>query len=388
MMLVNRLVWLFAAASLLTIGCGEKIEPGTTPSQPPRTVQAPVGEARLQPQAGAYEAVGSVKARTASTLAAKLMGRVESVAVNEGDSVRQGQVLVVLDAREVEARKRQAEAALAEARRGQQAALAARDAARAGAGLAEATYRRYTRLIQNESASRQEYDEVEARHRQAAADLSRLTAAAAAADQRVLQAQAGLASARVGAKDARVEAPFDAVVTARLVEPGDLATPGRALITLEAAGGFQAHLSVPEGYIRSLEPEQTLAVRVPDLTETVLTGTIATIVPAADPTTRSFTVKVDLPATAGMRSGAFVRALIPVAKEQLLLVPTAAVVTAGQLTGVYSLNAEGIARFRLIRTGRIFDDRVEVLSGLHDGDRFVSAPVPQLADGVRVEAAL
>ena len=158
------IILLLAAAF---IGCGQKIEPGTTPGSEPVTVKAPLGVVRITQEPFYYEAVGTITARTASTISGKLMGTVLKVHVREGDSVKRGDVLVTLDPRQVTAQLDQVQAGLREARRAESSAVSAHEAAKAAAQLAAATYARYQQLLKENSASQQEFEEVEARHRQA-----------------------------------------------------------------------------------------------------------------------------------------------------------------------------------------------------------------------------
>jgi RND family efflux transporter MFP subunit len=367
--------------------CGEKIEPGqsTVPTGP--VVKAAIAAAQAGPRPLIFEAVGTVQAETASTVAAKLMGTVTSVRVKEGDRVRRGDVLVTIDGRQVGAQRRQAEAAVVEARQTERAARAARDVASAAAELAAATYRRYQPLLAQESVSRQEFDEVDARWRQARAALAQSEDMLKAAGQRVRQAEASLAAARVSASDAAVTAMFDGIVAAKMVDTGDLAAPGRPLVRLEKAGGHRADIRVPEAYVDAVKPGQEVAVRVAGPPALAIEGIIDVVAPAADPGSRSFLVKVRLPASGDLRSGIFARVAVPVGEERLMVIPASALVLQGQLTGLYVLTPENIARYRLIRTGRRLDDAVEVLSGLPEGSRFVVNPPPGLVDGSRVEAS-
>ena len=110
-----------------------------------------------------------------------------------------------------------------------------------------------------------------------------------------------------------------------------------------------------------------------------------TIVPQADVKSRTFLLKVSLPEQLSLKPGLFARVAVPVGEDHLLLVPSSAVVSQGQLKGVYLLNKENIARFRLIRTGRTFGDRIEIITGLSAGDRFLVSPTPQTVDGARIE---
>lgn len=369
------------------LGCGEAIEPGTTAPAPSAVIKTAVAVAKVTHNPLVYEAVGSVHAQTTGTLSGKLMGTVKRVQVREGDRVKQGDILVVLDDRQVTAHLEQAQAGLAEARQAESAALSARDEARAGADLAQATYQRYLRLKEEESASRQEFDEVEARHRQAEAALARTGAMVEAARRRIQQAEAAVSSASVSRKDATILAPYDGTVTAKMVEVGDLAAPGTPLVVLEKKGGYRADLVLPENHLQAVRLGQKLKVGISALEDRVLEGVIETIVPSADRQSRSFLVKVTLPRDDSVRSGMFARIQIPLGEERILLIPESAVVSQGQLTGVFLVDAEQIARFRLVRAGKLLGDLVEVVSGLKEGDRYVVSPPPNLVDGAKVEAA-
>ena len=208
-----------------------------------------------------------------------------------------------------------------------------------------------------------------------------------AAGQRVRQAEASLASARVSAGDAVVTAAFDGIITAKMVDPGDLAAPGRPLLNLEKAGGHRVDIRLPEAYVRSVRPGQAVSVRAEGQVSSPMEGVVDVVAPAADPESRSFLVKIRLPAGGDVRSGMFARVALAVGEDRLMAIPASALVREGQLTGLFLVTAEGIARYRLIRTGRRLGDRVEVLSGLSEGSRFMVDPPPGLVDGARVEAS-
>jgi len=366
-------------------GCGEGIEPGHTPAGTPPTVSAPVATARLQTQPFLYEAVATITARTASTVASKLMGTVTQVRVQEGSTVKEGDVLVVLDQRQVSAQYEQAQAALQEAKKAEASARSAREAAKAGADLARTTYERYVQLLKENSVSRQEFDEVAARHRQAEATLTQTTAMLEAAGDRVQQAQAALDAAQVSKKDAVVRAPYGGTITTKMIDVGDLASPGTPFFTIEKAGVFCADLVLPEDHIESVRLDQQVTVKIPALGDVEMTGRIGRIVPSADRKSRSFLVKVGLPEDERIRSGMFARVLVPVGESGMLLIPDTAVIRRGQLTGVFLLDSDGLASFRLIREGKHLGDRVEVISGIREGDRYVIDPPPTLVDGAKVE---
>ena len=370
---------------VLLLGCGDKIEPGTTREVEKKVIKTAVITAAVIQQPFIYEAVGTVQARTSSTLSSKLMGEVKVINVREGDLVKKGDLLVMIDDRQVSAQLRKAEAALAEAKIAEISAKSARYAAKAGAELASATYKRYLQLMEEESASKQEFDEVQARFRQTEASLAQTAAMVEAANHRVQQAEAVVADARVSKKDASVRAPYDGKVTAKMVDEGDLAAPGTPFLALDKEGVYCVALVLPEKHIQSIRLKQKVKVKIPSIQNRSFEGFIGRIDPSADPKSRTFRVRVALPEDKVIRSGMFARVEIPVGEAGMLMIPSTAVVHEGQLTGIYLVDSHQLAHFRLIRIGRTFGDTVEVVSGLKEGGRYVVDPPPDLMDGVKVE---
>jgi RND family efflux transporter MFP subunit len=376
----------FLTVLFLASGCG-KIEPGNTDDGRESTIKVAIAVTRLASSARYYEAVGTVRAKTTSTLSGKLLGTIKAVNVREGDVIKKGQKLVVIDERQVAAQLSQAKAAMEEASRSEAAAVSARDAAQAGADLAQAAYKRYLKLIDDNAVSRQEFDAIEMRARQADAGLKQAEAVLEASRQRIKQAEAAAASADVSRKDAVIMAPYDGIVTARMIEPGDLAVPGSPFLVIEQAGGLEVDVIIPEDNIHSIKQDQEFDVIMPDVQAKALKGSVRAIVPSADPQSRSFIVKVALPGHEGIRSGVFARVKIPLGQESMLLIPSSAIVIQGQLTGLFIVDDKGTARFRLIRTGRKTDGLIEIISGLSNGVRYIMSPPPKLKDGMGVEAS-
>ncbi len=330
-----------------------------------------------------YEAIGTVRPKQEATVAAKVMGYVREVAVREGDRVRQGQVLVVLDARDLEAAYRRAEAALEEARDAVPEADNGVASAKANLELAEATFRRMQDLFEKKSVSNQEIDEAAARRKAALAAFEMAVARRRQLDAKIRQAEQALEGARLMRSYAEIPAPFDGWVTAKRVNPGDLATPGTPLLTLEREGAWRLEASVAESQISQIRPGHKVRVVLEALGQ-VIESRVTEIVPAVDPVARSYTVKMDLPVVAGLRSGMFGRARFPLGTRKVLAVPEGAIQERGQLQFVYVAEA-GLARTRMITTGDADGDLREVLSGLNPGERVVY-PVPRgLTDGARVE---
>jgi RND family efflux transporter MFP subunit len=323
-------------------GCSEKIDPGTTPKENHTVVDAPVVKVQETRQPFYYEAVGTVTARTVSTISSKLMGVVRSVVVREGDTIKEGDLLVTIDQRQVKA---QLERALA------------------NADVAAKEYARYQQLLKEQSASQQEFDRAQARHR---------------------EAQAAVAAAHVSQKDAKVRAPYDGRVVAKMINPGDLASPGTPFLTIEQEGLFRTDLVLPERHILAVRLGLEVKVVVPALEDEEITGEIIRILPTADARSRSFKIRVGMPSGLALKTGMFARVAIPLGGASKILIPTTAISSQGQLTGVFIVDDSSIARFRLVRMGKSFGDQIEVVSGLKSGQRYVSAIPMALKDGVKI----
>ena len=377
--------FLSVALILFLWGCGEKIQPGNRSAASAPAVKAKTAVADMSGQAVVYEAVGTVTARTKAVLSAKIMGTVTAVHVRESDRVTEGQLLLEIDPRTVSAQRKQAEAGLAEAKKAFEAAVAARDSAASMAELARATYDRYVNLMKNESASKQEFDEVAARHRQAEAGLNQAKAMVEAVAEKVRQAEAAVAASRVMDGDSHITAPYEGVITQRFVDPGSLAAPGAPLLAIRAVSGHRVDLTLPEHLTPLVKPGLSVALTIPALPQPQITGTVMTIVPFSDSASRSFVAQVDIPAVSGLQEGQYARGRLEIGKAERLMIPANALIRRGQLTGVYWIDSERKARFRLVRTGSIEGADIEILSGLKPGDRYILEPDARIVDGAPVE---
>jgi multidrug efflux pump subunit AcrA (membrane-fusion protein) len=391
---------LIVLAGLALAACGKEPAQSSKATEPPVVRDVTVGVVISAMVDDTAEVVGTVKSRTSTTLSSKIVGTILVLHAREGSQVEAGQVLVELDDRDIAAQLRRAEAGLREAEasvgevdRAIAAATAARAAAEAQRDLAAATLARYQRLLDRKSVAPQEYDQVAARHKAAAADVERAGAEVQALQAkrqqifaRIEAAKAEVSSARVMHGYARITAPFSGVVTTKHVDVGALAAPGTPLLTLEDSRRYWLEAAVPESQAALIRRGQSLPVSVEAAALSVI-ATVSEIVPAADPTTRTTLVRVDLPDSPRLRSGFFGRAWVPVGRRQAIQVTRQAVIERGQLQGVYVVGQDDIARFRLVRTGQARRDRVEILSGLTGGEKVVLAGVEKVTDGARIEGA-
>ena len=359
--------------------------------EPPRRTQSRSG-LPMQIQAVAvctqqwpdiYEATGTVRARTTAVVASKVMAYVQLVSVQVGDRVRAGETLIRLDARELEANLRRAEAARAEI----QSAIPEADngvaAVKANLDLAQATFRRMEELASKKSISNQEFEEALARLKSAQAAYDMARARRTQIDSRLAQAEQEIRSAGIMRDYATIAAPFAGVVTAKSVEPGNLAAPGAPLLTVEQDDAYRLEASVDESKLPSVRKGQTVEA-VFEALDRKLTARVSEVVPAVDAASRAYTVKIDLPAIPNLRTGMFGRALFPLGKRSVTTVPAAAVLERGQLQSVFVVE-DGAAHTRLVTTGARLASNVEILSGVHDGERIVSPVPPGLIDGAKVE---
>ncbi|HKU42700.1 MAG TPA: efflux RND transporter periplasmic adaptor subunit [Polyangiales bacterium] len=286
------------------------------------------------------EVVGSVRAVRSTTIASLLSGTVAEVRVGLGSSVRAGEVLVKLSAREIDARLEQA---------------------RAMSELADPERERAVHLRGLDAISAAQYDSA----------LSQWNLA-----------QARQAEANAIAEHATLRAPFAGVVTAKLANVGDTALPGQTLLHLEAPGAYRFESRVPETI--GLSIGASVPVRLDGFDRDVL-GTIAEIQPASDEATRTRLFKIDLPRLPELRSGRFGRLLLATGTSSAVSVPSDAVVRRGQLEAVFVVQS-GSARLRLVRSAREREGRVEIASGL-SGNEDVALAAADLVDGQRVEVA-
>jgi multidrug efflux pump subunit AcrA (membrane-fusion protein) len=344
------------------------------------------------------EVTGTVRSRMVTTLSSKIVGRILALHASEGSAVKAGQILIELDDQDIAAQTRRAEAGLREAEaamdevdRAVAASAAAQTAAEAQRELAASTLARYQRLLDRKSVAPQEYDQVAAQQKAAVAAVERAIAEGQAVQARRAQVQARMESARAEIAGTRVmrgyakiTAPFDGVVTVKHTDVGGLAAPGVPILTLEDNRRYWLEIAVPDSQVRGLTLRQSLQVSV-EAAAFSGAASIGEILPAADAATRTTLVRLDLPAKRGVRAGLFGRAAIPVGRRQAIQITRQAVVERGQLQGVYVVGQDGIARFRLIRTGATRKDGVEVLSGLASGEQIVLAGVERVSDGVRIQ---
>jgi RND family efflux transporter MFP subunit len=320
-------------------GCGHKVERIPADLLPPATVR--VQKIERKPRIATEEVVGTVRAKLHAVIEAKVSGRVEKMPAVPGLNVQAGELLVELDAREVQARYDRT--------------LAVRQ-------QAEADLQRANTLLAQKILSPAEFDNVQSRFR--------------AEDAAATEAQTMLGYTKV-------TAPFTGTVTRKYADVGDLAAPGKPLLEMEDSRELRLEADVPEAVVGRLALGDKLSVRVSSLSNE-LGAVVGEISPAADPGSRTFLVKCDLPPTVGLRAGQFGRAAMPVGETSALRVPAAAVVQRGQMELLF-VATNGHAQMRIVKTGRRVGAEVELVSGVDAGEAVIVENAAGLMDGQPVE---
>jgi len=362
----------FAGLLILALaGCRDKIEPGTATVARPTVFGVATMQTELVQTTIFHEATATVTAEVESMVASRIMGPVVSISVKEGDRVKAGQVLIFIDSEDISNKVAGAEAAYREA-------VQARRGAEQNRLLTENTYNRFKNLYDEKALSLQELETIETQKKVAASEYERV-------GEMVKRAEAGLAEAKVFQGFKEIVAPVDGVVTARFIDPGTMAMPGMRLLTIEDTSRYRLEAEIDESFTGQITPGLEVEVEISAL-HAKLPGKVSETVPAVDPRSRTFKVFITLPAAKNLHSGLYARARIPVGQKAVLLVPAAAVVTKGQLTGVYVVDANQVITYRLVRPGKKYDGSVEILAGLRPGDTIITGNVSGIVDGAILQA--
>jgi len=325
------MIRLLIAAVLVVGGCGSKEVPTTSvvSAAQQTTIQAAVVEIKTVQVPVRVEVTGQVTAIFQATLSSRIQGTIDSVLVREGMRVSKGQTLIQLDNRDVQA-----------------------DLSRASAEVenARAQLNRMQGLIIEDAVSKQEVE-----------NATRAFKVAEASRKAVL-AQLSYTV---------VKAPFDGVITEKKVEAGELASPGQPLLKMEDSQQLRLAATVAEGDLKSVSHGDKVPILIDALGAQALHGVVSQILPAGDPQTHTFTVKVDLPLTPGLKSGMFGRLELDKGVTQTMLVPPSAIVERGEMTSVFVVGSDQIGRLRWVKVGRRFDKQSEILSGVNVGERML-----------------
>lgn len=362
--------FLLLVALLILTACEERIEPGQNAAEP-------VGVSGLtttivEPSAvpARYALPGTIESADRGLLTARVSGQVARLLVSKGQVVEAGHALLILSGETVTSELSSAEGMVTAAERHL-------DEAAAYQSLAEATYARFLELREVRAVTPHEFDKVQADRDTAA---QRLGAARAA----LTVSRAQRDAARTMADQATVKAPYAATVAEILIDAGSTVLPGTPLFHLDRSGPWQVRVALPESLVARYRLGDSFRVEVPTLNKE-LSGRLTELLPTADPGSRTITAWLTLSENPALQSGLFARVFMADDSGMMtLMVPSAAVVTRGQLTGVYVVE-DNILHYRLVRTGAVHADQVEIISGLDTGDEIIAADLARVHHGARLE---
>jgi RND family efflux transporter MFP subunit len=316
-------------AALLFAGCGSKDEANVpaVSAALQTTIHADVAEVKISEVPIRVEVTGQVETMYQATLSSRIQGTIEKVLVREGTQVKKGQTLIELDNRDLQA---ELERTVAEVEN------------------AKAHLARVKNLYEDDAVSKQEMEN------------ATRTFKVSEANRRAVLAQLSYTVVR---------APFDGVITERKVEAGELASSGQTLLKMEDPNRLRLEAMVAENDLKAIALGHQILVIIDALPGESLVGTVSRILPAGDPQTHTFTVKVDLPPAPGLRTGMFGRLQLDKGVSRTIVLPKSAIIERGELTSVFVVDPDHVARLRWVRVGRRFNQQTEILSGINEGER-------------------
>lgn len=351
---VRALLWTALLTLAVTLsGCGKQQD--HSEAQVSRVVQAQLYTINFENVAETYTTSGTFISDERVEIASRISGFIRELPAREGTAVKKGQSIVTIDPTEVQTNIAEAEARLNQAKR--------------RATEAEAEYTRHKNLYEQQLVAEQTFRKIELQHQLAQEDL------------RV--AQSSLEQARSLLEYARIKSPVTGVVVERFKQAGDLTTPGVTILAVEDPTRIVLRTFINEAYLQYIKEGDEVTVRL-DKQNTPMKGMVSHLVPSADPATHSYMVKISVEDTSQIRVGMFARIEFDMGHKQVIKIPVKAVTNQADIPGVYMIDDQDIAHFRMVRTGRTFDESVEIISGLNAGDRIVLSSESKVRTGDKI----
>ena len=327
-----------------------------------------------------YRADGMVSADNNAKVATKWMGQILKINVKEGDYVRSGEVLAILDDSEIKQQKNEALAGLEELSKAKEEALAARKAAVENYEFAKRTYERFKNLYQENAISKQQLEEIETKMIAAKSMVEQVDAKLGQLKAKESQVKSKLAQVEIMQGYAVIKAQFDGYVLKKMNDEGDMVAPGMPIFIIgEKKLQFIANLD--ESLLNKVKVGDELEI---DLNGKTVKGKVVEKNSSIDPMNRTFKVKLDIPFVENITSGMYGKLLIPLESKPKVLIPKTAVFKWGQLNAVYTVGQDNLIRLTYVKLGEDYGDYVEVLSGLKRGDRIIQSNIEKACDGCRL----
>ena len=307
------------------------------------TVAVTIEELKELTAPSRLEVVGTLEAVERASISARISGQIIELPVVLGSKVNEGDLLVKVSAGEISAKVLQAEAQLSQARR----------------NLARES------KLQKQGASTKETVK-------SLLDATRI-------------AEAAFEEARTMLDYTTISAPFSGTITKKIANIGDLASPGIVLLMIENGDALQVLAQVQESLLLTVKQGDTVPVQIP-AASLIIEGVVAEVAPAANPLSRTAPVKINIPFSSDLRVGQFARIGLSGKDEKTIMLANSAVLSKGQMDIVFVHDeSTQTAHMRIVKTGAVHGEQVEILAGLEAGERVVVSSVERLQDGQPLE---
>ena len=285
------------------------------------------------------------------------MGQIQKIWVKEGQQVTKGQILININNNELEAKLAAAKAGRAEAN--------------AKLVNSEKHYQRINRLFEKGSATQSELDNAVTAYESAKSRMQALTGSVNELKELLSYTQ--------------LKSPIDGVVTAKMANEGDMATPGNPMLAIESVSDIKIVAQVPEFELELFEIGDPVLVFIKANREEPFKGWVDQVVPSSQFSGSQYKVNIKMLFTKGIKPGMFARISLMKGSDEKILVPLQSIYSRGQLSGVYTVNQQGESMLRWVRLGKTYPEGVEILSGLDRGESLIISADQKLEDGAMVE---
>ncbi len=303
-----------------------------------------------------FSTSGTIEAVKSANISTRLMGYVSKVNVKIGDRVKKGDILLSINSADLKAKKGQINAQIIQAQ--------------SYFTNAKKDYERFTQLFKENSASQKELDNITTHYEQAKAGLD-------AAKQMQKEIDANLAYADI-------KAPFNGVITGKMIDNGDLANPGIPLLSLENTHNYLVKTYVNENQIDKINKGGAVNLKIKSSNE-ILKGSISEISISSKNSGGLYEVKINITNPTNIFSGMFVSVdFLGSTKANIITIPKSALVQKGQLMGVYTVSMQHTALLRWLRLGKTYGNAIEVLSGLNKNEKIITSANGKLYNGANV----
>jgi len=331
---IHTLTYIIFIPVVFLTSCQQHDEKNTSNAGQLPPVEVTVAQVTKHVAENQIELVGTVQAVDRAEISSKITGNIMVLPIKLGSRIKQGDLLVEISAGEISAQLQQARAQLDQAKR----------------NLA-----REQKLLKKNAATPETVKSLQ---------------------DTVWIAEASFKEAKTMLNYTKILAPFDGIVTRKIANAGDLATPGKPLLHIEAENNLEIQTDIPEAIINNIAQGTKLSVHIPAVNIDV-EGEVTEISPTSDPESRTTPIKLHIKFKPQLRSGMFARVHLRNKQTESLAIPTSAVTMYGQLERVF-VDDNGSAALRLIRVGKTFTSKsgssyIEILSGLSEKDKVITA---------------